>query len=121
MVIYEGKKFSGETFGQKKVMKKRCAAYRSHGIAELQDFQWLGDAVFYAKVFNPEVVPKMFFSAEDGSGSTRKTKILCLHICILQTVSNKQVLKNQTFFLPWQCPSVTTRQSLTKLQKSPFL
>ena len=30
--------------------------------AELQDFEPLEDAIFYAEVFNPEVVPKMFFS-----------------------------------------------------------
>ena len=27
--------------------------------------------------------------------------VLCFHICRLWTVLNKQVLKNQTFFLPW--------------------
>ena len=80
-------------------VKVRCLEKSQH-IAELQDFQQLGDPVFYTKVFNPEVVPKMVFSTEDGSGSTRKTKVLCFHICILQTVSIKQVLKNQTFFLP---------------------
>ena len=31
------------------------------GIAELKDFQQLEDAIFYTEVFNPEVVPKMFF------------------------------------------------------------
>ena len=32
--------------------------------AELQDFEPLEDAIFYAEVFNPEVVPKMFFSRQ---------------------------------------------------------
>ena len=50
-------------------------------------------------VFNPEVDLKMVFSTEDGSGSTRKTKVLGFHIYILQTVSNQQVLKNRTFLL----------------------
>ena len=44
----------------------------------------------------------MFFSTENGSGSTSKTKVLCFHIYRLQTAPNKQVLKNWTFFLPWQ-------------------
>ena len=37
MVIYEGKTSWGK-FWAKKGDGKRCAAYRSHGIAELQDF-----------------------------------------------------------------------------------
>ena len=95
MVIYDGKKFLGKVLG-KKMVKERCAAQRSHGIAELQDFERLGDAIFYTELFNPEVVPKMVFSTENGS---RKTKVLYFHISRLQTVPNKQVLKNRTFFL----------------------
>ena len=71
-------------------------------------------------MFNPEVAPKMDFSTEDGYGSTRKTKVLCFHICILQTVSNKQVLENQTFFLLWQCPSMTTKAIFDKAVEIPF-
>ena len=48
--------------------------------AELQDFEPLEDAIFYAEVFNPEVVPKMFFSTESESVSTSKTKILFSHL-----------------------------------------
>ena len=49
----------------------------------------------------------MFFSTENSSGSTKKTKVLCFPICRFQTVPNKQVLKNQTFsfienVLSWQ-------------------
>ena len=51
-------------------------------------------------MFNPEVVPKKVFSTENGSGSTRKTKVLCFHIRRSETVPNKQVLKNRSFFLP---------------------
>ena len=37
------------------------AAQRSHGIAELQDFERLEDVIFYTEEFNPEVIPKMIF------------------------------------------------------------
>ena len=56
--------------------------------------------LYFIEAFNPEVIPKMVFSTENGSGSTRKSRVLCFHICRLQTVPNKQVLKNQTFFHP---------------------
>ena len=56
--------------------------------------------LYFIEVFNSEVFPKMVFSTENGSDSTRKTKVVCFHICRLQTVTNKQVLKNGTFFLP---------------------
>ena len=89
-----------KSFGQKRGGEiKVCCLEKSKYITELQDFQQLGNVVFYTKMFNPEVVPKIVFSIEDGSGSTRKTKVLCFHIFILQTVSNKQVLKSRTFFL----------------------
>ena len=35
MVMYEGKKFLEKVFCNKKVVKRRCAASRSHSMAEL--------------------------------------------------------------------------------------
>ena len=60
MVIYEDKKFNGKVLGKKKSGEiKVCCLEKSQHIAELKDFQRLGNSVFYTKVFNPE----------DGSGS----------------------------------------------------
>ena len=85
MVIYEGKKnVLGKVLGKKGGEIKMCCLEKSW-YCRVTRFPTIRDAVVYTKVFNPEVVPKMVFSTEDGSGSTRKTEVLCFHICILQT------------------------------------
>ena len=76
---YEQKwKVSRESFGLKYSEKQVRCLEKPYGITELQDFEWLEDAIFYTEVFNPEVVPKMFFSTENGSGSTRNLKFYVL-------------------------------------------
>ena len=92
-----------------------------YGITELQDFEQLKDAIFYTEVFNPEVGPKMVFQLKIALAVLGRLKYFIFTFCRMQTIPNKQVLKNRTLFLPWQCPSVTTSQSFMKLQRSPFL
>ena len=95
---------------------------QSYGIIELQDFEQLEDAIFYIEVLNAEVALKMFFfQLKTALAVLGKLKFYIFIFCRLQAVPNKHVLKNQIFFLPWQCPSMTTSQSLMKLYQSPFL
>ena len=54
-------KVSRESFGLKYSEKQVRCLEKPYGITELQDFEWLEDAIFYTEVFNPEVVPKCFF------------------------------------------------------------
>ena len=68
-----GQKVSNESFGQKNGKTQVQYLEKPYGITDLQDFE---HAIFYTEMFNAEVVPKMFFSTENGSDSTRKTKIL---------------------------------------------
>ena len=72
---------SKESFEQKKKskMQVRCLE-KSYDITGLQDFKLLEETIFYTEVFNPEVAPKMVFSTENSSASTRKTKIFYFHI-----------------------------------------
>ena len=72
---------SKESFEQKKKskMQVRCLE-KSYDITGLQDFKLLEDTIFYTEVFNPEVAPRMFFSTENSSASTRKTKNFYFHI-----------------------------------------
>ena len=86
-----------------------------YGITELQDFEQLKDAIFYTEVSNPEVAPKMVFQLKIALAVLGKLKFFIFTFCRMQTILNKQVLKNRTLFLPWQCPSVTTSQSFMKL------
>ena len=60
-------------------MQVRCLE-KSYDITGLQDFKLLEETIFYTEVFNPEVAPKMVFSTENSSASTRKTKIFYFHI-----------------------------------------
>ena len=108
-------------------LKTRCPVslysswlQKSYGITELQDFQQLVDAIFYTEVLNAKVALKMFFQLKIALPVLGKLKFYIFTFCRLQAVPNKQVFKNQTFFLPWQCPSMTTSQSLMKLYESPF-
>ena len=72
----QGRKVSKENFWQKNGKAQVCCIEKWYGITELQNFEQLEDAIFYAQLFNLEVVPKMVFSTENSSGSTRKTNIL---------------------------------------------
>ena len=116
MVIYEGKRFLGKVLGKK--CRNKVALLRE--VMALQSQKFLNDygkLYFMQRCFIQKLFQKCFFQQKMALAVL---SFMFSHLSIMNC-SKQTSFKKSDFFPSVKCPSVTTRQSLMKLQKSPFL